>query len=329
MNLRTATLGQPAALGPPPGAAEFLGREKKTLTGVGTSGIKGLPVDLLKEIRQCLFSSLATPLKILSQFFAGGRSSYTSTGPAKDAQDNLDPENPGKQRRGFWTFLCPIIYKNSYKSTLLTSLRCCTIVARRPEITAFGRFFAQIRGGALWNAYNARNKASNRTAATLAGVTNMHGDGVVYATAQVSPGPKSVQGAKTELPFPGAHTSPQTPNSSPITKVSSTSRRIAKSYCARESTYYTRLWTAWVRGPKEFWKRSRGKSNTTKKRLKGEEMETCKLMEVVCPWCGAYVKAITDLSGGPLVREAHFNKARKRDKKAQMCFGSSTRVEGY
>lgn len=225
------SIGHPAALGPPTKAAGFLTAVKKALTWVWTSGIKRLPIDLKKESRQCLISSLATPLKILQKFFAGGRSSFTSIGPAKTAQDSiLDPE--------------------SREST---------------------------------------------------------------------PG----------FLVPGAHTSPQTPNSSPIIKVTSTSRRIAKSYCARESTYYTRLWTAWVRGPKEFWKRSRGKSNTTKKRLKGEEMETCKLMEVVCPWCGAYVKAITDLSGGPLVREAHFNKARKRDKKAQMCFGSSTRVEGY
>jgi hypothetical protein len=228
------SIGHPAALGPPTKAAGFLTAVKKALTWVWTSGIKRLPIDLKKESRQCLISSLATPLKILQKFFAGGRSSFTSIGPAKTAQDSiLDPE--------------------SREST---------------------------------------------------------------------PG----------FLVPGAHTSPQTPNSSPIIKVTSTSRRIAKSYCARESTYYTRLWTAWVRGPKEFWKHSpekRKKSNTTKRRLEGGKMEASTEIDVVCPWCGGWVQVISDPNGGPLVRAAHLLKSPKEGKKVQLCFGSSTRVEGY
>lgn len=332
MNLRTATLGQPAALGPPPGAAEFLGREKKTLTGVGTSGIKGLPIDEPKEPRPCLFLSLATPLKILSQFFAGGRGNSSSIGPAKTAQDNLDPENPGKTRRGFWTFLCPIIYKNSYKSTLLTSLRCCNIVARRPEITAFGRFFAQIRGGALWNAYNARNKASNRTADGLADVQNMLGDRVEYAGGPLSRDPQNAQDVKIESPYHAGPTSQKTPKPSPTTRAIYPSSHIGRNCSTRESTYSMRLWTAWVRGPKEFWKHSpekRKKSNTTKRRLEGGKMEASTEIDVVCPWCGGWVQVISDPNGGPLVRAAHLLKSPKEGKKVQLCFGSSTRVEGY
>lgn len=327
--LHTGKLDGPSAFGPPTGADGFFGAQKKPLTWFWTSGIKWVPLDRSKEPRPCLSSSLATPLKILRKFSTGGQGNSSSNGPVESAQENnLDPKTRGFNLGFFGSFLCPIIYTNAYKSTLLNILKCCNRLTRRPEIAAFGRFFAQIHGGALWNASNARNKAFHATAATLADVPNMHGGGVAYATAQVSPGPKSAQDVKTESPSPAVNTSPTTPKSSPIIKVSSTSRHTARNFCARESTYYTRLWTAWVRGPKEFWKRSRGtsRSTTKKKRLNGRTMETMREMDVLCPWCDGWVETIIDPNGGPLVRAAHLLKGTK-GKKVQLCFGSSTRVE--
>lgn len=142
-------------------------------------------------------------------------------------------------------------------------------------------------------------------------------------------GIKNVREYITESPSPDVNTSPTTPKSSPIIKVSSTSRHTGRNFCVRESTYYTRLWTAWVRGPKEFWKRSRGtskRSTIKKKRLNGRTMETMREMDVLCPWCEGWVETIIDPNGGPLVRAAHLLKGTK-GKKVQLCFGSSTRVE--